>query len=95
MFKSSAMLYNTKIIPLFIKNTNANIPLCNKCVHFVEHKIYYKSSSEIAPEDVFSRCKMFCKQSAITGRVVSNSYAAWCRDDKTMCGINGKYYEGK
>lgn len=64
---------------------NIDKPVCKDCVHFVE-----PSHNDIG----LGKCKLFGKKNIISGEILYE-YASLCRNNKTECGINAKYYKNK
>lgn len=59
---------------------NNVVPICKNCIHFLPSE--YSS---------LSRCNMFGEKNVIDGEI-KNKFADSCRDDKNMCGLEGKHF---
>jgi len=87
-FISNSSLSTTKI---FIRNTD--LPICSKCIHFIEHKKNYPYDP--VPNDrQYGKCNKFGEINFISGSI-DYDLAKHCRDDNNKCGKNGSEYKEK
>jgi hypothetical protein len=76
---------------LFIRNKE--LPICLKCLHFIEHTNNYPYDS--MPNDTkFGKCKKFGEIDFITG-LIEYDFAKDCRNDKNKCGKIASEYMDK
>jgi hypothetical protein len=76
---------------IFIKNKN--LPICSKCIYFIEHKNNYPYDSLPSDED-YGKCKKFGEVNIITG-VTHYDFAKNCRSNDKKCGYIGLEYINK
>lgn len=76
---------------IFIRNKE--LPICSKCVHFIEHTNNYPYDPE--PSDAYyGKCKKFGEINVITGQIMYDS-ARISRLDDSKCGHSGSQYTEK
>jgi len=77
---------------LFLKKyiKNIELPVCSKCVYFIENKINYSHNS-ITDNYLYGRCKKFGEINIVTG-VIEHDFAYHCRMNNYKCGNSGKEY---
>jgi len=73
---------------IFIRNTL--LPICSKCVHFIEHTNNYPYDP-IPSDEKHGRCKKFGEMNLITGEI-EYDFAKNCRSNTTKCGDFGLEY---
>jgi hypothetical protein len=61
-----------------------NIPSCKNC-------IYYKPNSKDF-ESTIAKCQKFGSKDIVTD-IITYDYASSCRNDESLCGAKGKYFE--
>jgi len=66
--------------------TNKNIPVCRNCV-FYKPDIYGDDFSSR-----YSKCGKFGEKNILTGKI-TYKYVDICRENETLCGKEGKYFE--
>jgi len=76
---------------IFIRNTQ--LPICSKCLHFIEHTNNYPYDP-IPSNEQYGRCKKFGQINLITGEI-EYDLANICRLNGTKCGIDGIEYKEK
>ena len=64
---------------------NINIPSCRNCIYY-KVEFYNDFSSN------FNKCSFFGTKNIQTN-VIQNDFAAFCRNDETACGLQGKYFK--
>jgi len=78
-----------QFILLYLVNSkkiiNNNYPSCRNCIHYKPKFGLYFSS------DIGS-CTKFGTKNIVTDEI-TNKYAITCRNDETLCGINGTHFE--
>jgi len=62
---------------------NKKIPICSKCLHFIEHTNNYPYDS--IPSNEYGKCKKFGEVNMITGNI-EYDLATDCRLDNNKCG---------
>lgn len=72
----------------FIRNTE--LPICSKCVHFIEHTNNYPYDP-IPCDEQYGRCKKFGEMNLITGEI-NYDLARFCRLNVSKCGTLGSEY---
>jgi hypothetical protein len=65
---------------------NINIPSCRNCIHYKPNPIFNDFTSS------FSKCDKFGEKNIITDKITYN-YVDSCRDNESLCGKNGNYFE--
>lgn len=73
----------------FIRNTD--LPICSKCIHFIEHKNNYPYDS-LPNDKLYGKCKKFGQVNFISGEI-EYDLARISRDDNNKCGKNGSEYK--
>lgn len=73
---------------IFIRNTE--LPICSKCLHFIEHTNNYP----IPCNKQYGRCKKFGQTNMITGEI-EYDLAKQSRSDDNKCGRFGSEYTKK
>ena len=73
---------------IFIRNTE--LPICSKCVHFIEHTNNYPYDP-IPSDKQYGRCKKFGEINMITGEI-EYDLARNSRLDDNKCGSFGSEY---
>lgn len=73
---------------IFIRNRE--LPICSKCVHFIEHTNNYPYDS-IPRDEQYGKCKKFGEVNLITG-IVEYDLAKNCRLNVSKCGNLGSEY---
>lgn len=76
---------------IFIKNKE--LPICSKCLHFIEHTNNYPYDP-IPSDKQYSRCKKFGEINIITGEI-EYDLAKISRLDDNKCGRFGSEYTEK
>jgi hypothetical protein len=72
---------------------NKELPICSKCVHFIEHTNNYPYDP-IPCDEQYGRCKKFGEVNIITG-MIEYDLASKCRLDNILCGKYGSEYTEK
>ena len=75
----------------YIVTKTITIPLCKDCKYFQSNinKVLSKSNS-------FHKCKKFEESIVVNDQIAYNyKYAAECRRDNRLCGIEGRYFKKK
>lgn len=75
-----SMTYSTKIIK------NISVPACKNCVHYIPNT----SSGKFATD--FGTCAKFGSKNILTD-VITYKYIDSCRNNNTLCGIDGVHFE--
>ena len=75
----------------FIRNTE--LPICSKCLHFIEHTNNYPYDP-IPSDKQYGRCKKFGEINMITGEI-EYDLARISRLDDNKCGHFGSEYTKK
>jgi hypothetical protein len=76
---------------VFIRNTE--LPVCSKCLHFIEHTNNYPYDP-VPSNEQYGKCKKFGEVNMITG-IIKYDLASECRLKDNKCGIIGKEYTEK
>ena len=76
---------------IFIRNTK--LPICSKCLHFIEHTNNYPYDP-IPNDKQYGRCKKFGQINMITGEI-EYDLASDCRLNLSKCGKFGSEYTEK
>jgi hypothetical protein len=76
---------------IFIRNKE--LPICSKCLHFIEHTNNYPYDP-IPSNEQYGRCKKFGEVNMITGSI-DYDLANKCRLDVNKCGKVGSEYSEK
>ena len=76
---------------IFIRNTE--LPICSKCLHFIEHTNNYPYDP-IPCNKQYGRCKKFGQTNMITGEI-EYDLAKNSRTDDNKCGRFGSEYTKK
>ena len=82
---------NFSTIPTFIRNKE--LPICSKCVHFIEHTNNYPYDP-IPSNEKYGKCKKFGEINMITGSI-EHDLASDCRLDNSKCGKFASEYSKK
>ena len=82
---------NFSTVNTFIRNKE--LPICSKCVHFIEHTNNYPYDP-IPSNELHGRCKKFGEVNMITG-IIENDFATDCRLDNNKCGKFASEYSKK
>ena len=85
MYKLFLRKFSEKI---FIRNTE--IPICSKCIHFIEHTNNYPYDP-VPSNEQYGKCKKFGEVNMITG-IIKYDLASDCRLKDSKCGNVGKEY---
>jgi len=86
---NSVINYQKKDRQFFIKDLQ--FPSCNECKFFIPCLIYPSKEKDIIRRN---KCMMFGHKDMVSGEII-NYYADACRNDISMCGKNGFYFEEK
>jgi hypothetical protein len=73
---------------IFIRNKE--LPICSKCLHFIEHTNNYPYDP-IPSNEQYGRCKKFGEVNMITG-AIEYDLASSCRLNVNKCGNGGLEY---
>ena len=73
---------------VFIRNKT--LPICSKCVHFIEHSNNYPYDP-IPSDKEFGKCRKFGEINLITG-TIDHDLASDCRLNANKCGHVGLEY---
>ena len=73
---------------IFIRNKE--LPICLKCIHFIEHTNNYPYDP-IPSDEQYGRCKKFGEVNLITG-IIEYDLAKNCRLNVSKCGKLGLEY---
>jgi len=65
---------------------NINIPSCKNCIYYKPNILYNDFTS------TYNKCEKFGEKDIITDEI-TYKFANFCRDDESMCGKEGKYFE--
>jgi hypothetical protein len=65
---------------------NMEFPSCKNCIYYKPSFLNNDFTS------TFNKCEKFGVKDIITDKITYN-FANFCRDDETMCGKEGKYFE--
>jgi hypothetical protein len=76
---------------IFIRNKE--LPICSKCVHFIEYTNNYPYDPAPSNEK-YGRCKKFGEVDMVTG-VINYDLAGNCRLNDSKCGKFGSEYTKK
>ena len=76
---------------VFIRNKT--LPICSKCVHFIEHTNNYPYDP-IPSDKEFGKCRKFGEINLITG-TIDHDLASDCRLNANKCGHVGLEYNEK
>ena len=82
---------NFSTVPTFIRNKQ--LPICSKCVHFIEHTNNYPYDP-IPSNEQYGRCKKFGEVNMITG-IINYDLASYCRLNDNQCGKFASHYTKK
>ena len=82
---------NFSTIPTFIRNKE--LPICSKCVHFIEHTNNYPYDP-IPSNEKYGKCKKFGEINMITGSI-EHDLASDCRLNDSKCGKFASEYSKK
>jgi len=87
------LLINIKlpIEKIFIRNKD--LPICSKCVHFIEYTNNYPYDP-VPRNDQYGKCKKFGEINMITGEI-QYDLASNCRVTPSKCGKFGEEYTEK
>jgi len=94
MYKPPIQFLLNKKIPIeknFIRNKA--LPICVKCLHFIEYKNNYPYDP-IPRNEQYGRCKKFGEVNMITG-VIEYDLASNCRLNDSKCGKFGSEFTEK
>ena len=90
------LIYFLKLIRPFSVNffiRNNDLPICSKCLHFIEHTNNYPYDP-IPSDEQYGRCKKFGEVNMVTG-VTKYDLARNCRLEINKCGKFGSEYTEK
>jgi hypothetical protein len=73
---------------IFIRNKN--LPICSKCLHFIEHTNNYPYDP-LPNNEQHGKCKKFGQVNIITG-AIEYDLASFCRLKDSKCGNIGSEY---
>lgn len=73
---------------IFIRNNG--LPICSKCLHFIEHRNNYPYDP-IPCDEQYAKCNKFGEVDMITG-AIKYDLASNCRMDISKCGKFGSEY---
>ena len=76
---------------IFIRNTE--LPICSKCLHFIEHTNNYPYDP-VPSNEKYGRCKKFGEVNMFTG-VIEYDLANDCRLYDSQCGKFGSEFNEK
>jgi len=65
---------------------NINFPSCKNCIYYKPDSFYSDFTSPL------NKCEKFGEKNIITDEIKYN-YVDFCRNDETLCGKEGKYFE--
>ena len=65
---------------------NINIPSCKNCIYYKPNNFNNDFTS------TFNKCEKFGEKNIITD-IITYNFADLCRNDESMCGNEGKYFE--
>jgi hypothetical protein len=65
---------------------NINLPSCKNCIYYKPNVLRNDFTS------TFNKCEKFGKKDIITD-IIRYNFADFCRNDESMCGNEGKYFE--
>jgi len=65
---------------------NINIPSCKNCIYYKPNILHNDFTS------TYNKCEKFGEKDIITDEI-TYKFANFCRDDESMCGKEGKYFE--
>ena len=82
---------NFSTVNYFIRNKQ--LPICSKCVHFIEHTNNYPYDS-IPSNEQYGKCKKFGEVNMITGSI-EHDLASDCRLNNDKCGKFASEYTKK
>jgi hypothetical protein len=82
-------MYRSILTRTFSVIRNKELPICSKCVYFIEHTNNYPYDP-IPINEQYGRCKKFGEVNMITG-IVEYDFANDCRKD-SKCGKKGSEY---
>jgi len=91
MYKTPIQLILNKKLPIekiFIRNKE--LPICSKCIHFIEYTNNYPYEP-VPRDEQYGRCKKFGEINMITG-AIEHDLASNCRLDVSKCGKFGEEY---
>ena len=93
IYKPIQFLLNKKlhIEKIFIRKKD--LPICSKCLHFIEHTNNYPYDP-IPRDEQYGRCKKFGEVNMVTG-IIEYDLASNCRSNVNKCGIFGSEYTEK
>ena len=79
-------------IAFSVKNfiRNKELPICSKCLHFIEHTNNYPYDP-IPSNERHGKCKKFGEMNIITG-IIEYDLANNCRINDSQCGKNGSEF---
>ena len=80
-----------KLFSTFIRNKK--LPICSKCVHFIEHKNNYPYDP-IPSDKLYGRCNQFGEVDLVTG-LIEYDFASICRNNDNKCGKFASHYVAK
>jgi hypothetical protein len=72
---------------------NTELPICSRCLHFIEHTNNYPYDP-LPSDRQYGECKKFGEMNLITGEIIYD-LAKNCRSDVGKCGKNGSEYLDK
>ena len=70
---------------------NKELPICSKCLHFIEHTNNYPYDP-IPSNEHYGRCNKYGETNLVTG-VIQYDLASDCRLDNTKCGKFGSEFK--
>jgi hypothetical protein len=73
---------------IFIRNKE--LPICSKCLHFIEHTNNYPYDP-VPSNDKYGRCNKFGEMDMVTG-TINYDLASNCRLNDSKCGKFGSEY---
>jgi len=76
---------------IFIRNKT--VPICSKCLHFIEYTNNYPYDP-IPSDEKYGRCKKFGEVNIVTG-LIQYDFASICRLNDSKCGIFGSEFNEK
>jgi hypothetical protein len=79
-FLSLSLINSDKIIK------NINIPSCKNCIYYKPNILHNDFTSQ------FNKCEKFGEKDIITD-IIRYNFADFCRNDESMCGKEGTYFE--
>jgi len=85
----SILKSNFSTVNNFIRNKE--LPICSKCVHFIQHTNNYPYDP-IPNNEQYGRCKKFGEVNMITG-IIEYDLASNCRLDNSKCGKFASEYK--